>query len=828
MSLKTTYTTFQQNAQHSDLPILQNLQKYTKNDLKKPEVWHQAFAVLEHATGLLPANSQQVFTLYEMLFMGGLDFKASVYLDEADYNFHLDTVISVLEQVATHFPIAYSQIAFQYREARGTRRDAEKIAFYLDKAIENKVELAVAVKGYLLYYGVILEKDEETGLRLLNSSEAIWNKLYRGYISINKGEMDGIPALITELKETNDPLLKKNVLLFEGNYLDHTEQIEAAKTLYQQLVDTDEADFAMFRLGTIIFSQSEEPAAKEAAFELWKGAFERGTIEAANHLGYHSLPGEEDPDAVGQAIYWFELGNLYHSNFSAYRLALLYLYAPSVLDAQKGIYYLDEAIRNGSLDAMIEKAEILIEGALAEKNEQEAAELLKKAAEKKLPYALNRLGYLYETGIVVTDTPDLAAALAHYEQAAALNFPTAINNAARFYRYGISTEPDQKKAQEYFEKGVALNSPYSMTELGFMYEDGTIEENYQKAFDLFNQAADLDYPFAIHTAGTYLENGYHNQKPDPETAFSYYLRAAELNYPNCQFEVGRCYRFGTGIAENPDKALEYYLLAAEGGNAKAMVELGLCYEHEYAVAFDAQKAFDYMQQAADLGYYYGAYKLGYYYMHGLIEKDTEKALQWLEKATEAGYPHAMLEIGDYYMYDYDQIDQADKAFGYYQKALEGETVHEGLGLCYEYGIGIEVNNSEAFKYYEMAANNNYVVAMYHTGRCYLNGIGVKENHEEAFRWFNEAAQSDNTSAQYYAGSLLLNGKGVTMNKEQGIEWLNKAAAEEHATAQFDLGNCYLMGDGVEESEDTAMYWFEKAADNGHERAMKLTGRKKGK
>jgi len=513
MSLKTTYTTFQQNAQHSDLPVLQDLQKFTKDDLKNPEIWHQAFAFLEHATGLLPANSKEVFALYEMLFMGGLDFKASVYLDEADYNFHLDTVISVLEQLATHFPVAYSQIAFQYREARGTRRDAEKIALYLDKAIENKVDLAVAVKGYLLYYGVILEKDEETGLRLLNSSDTVWNKLYRGYIAINKGEMDGIPALIAELKETNDPLLKKNVLLFEGNYLDHTEQTEAAQSLYQHLVDTYEADFAMFRLGTIIFSQSEEPAAKEAAFELWKGAFERGTIEAANHLGYHSLPADVDTDSVTQAIYWFELGSLYHSYFSAYRLALLYLYAPSVLDAKKGIYYLDEAIRNSSLDAMIEKAEILIEGALAEKNEQEAGELLKKAAEKKLPYALNRLGYLYENGIVITDTPDLVTALSHYQEAAILNLPTAINNVGRFYRYGILGEPDQKKAQEYFEKGVALNSAYSMTELGFMYEDGTIEENYQKAFDLFNQAADLDYPFAIHTAGAYLENGYHNQNP---------------------------------------------------------------------------------------------------------------------------------------------------------------------------------------------------------------------------------------------------------------------------------------------------------------------------
>lgn len=828
MSLKTTYTTYQQHAQHSGLPITQSLNKFTKDDLKISASWHQALALLDHAVQLLPENSQEVFALYERLFMGGLDFKASVYLDETDYNFHLETVISVLERLAPHYPLAYSQIAFQYREARGTYGDAEKIACYLDKAIENNVELAVAVKGYLLYYGIILEKEEETGLRLLNSSDSIWNKLYRGHISLNKGETEGMPALIAELKETRDPLLKKNVLLFEGNYLDHTNNIDAAKSLYQELVDHYDADFAMFRLGTIIFSQSEDESVKDQAFQLWQEAFERGTIEAANHLGFHSLPSDEQSSSLEQAVYWFRLGHLYNSSFASYRLALLYLYSPEALDVEKGMYYLDEAIRNKSVDAMVEKAEILIEGSLSEKNEQEAAILLKRAAEKKLPYALNRLGYLYENGIVVTNTPDLPRALSYYEEAAEMNFPTAINNAARFYRYGILGEPDYKKAQAYFEKGVELNSPYSMTELGFMYEDGAITQDYQQAFNLFNQAAELDYPFAIHTAGTYLENGYHNQNPDPEAAFQYYLKGAELDYVNCQFEVGRCYRFGSGVAENPDKAIQYYLTAAEGGSPKAMVELGLCYEYEYGVEFDAQKAFDYMQQAADLDYYYGQYKLGYYYMHGLISKDSEQALLWLGKAAESGYPNANLEIGDYYMYDYDQIDQADKAFGYYQKALEQEVVNEGLGLCYEYGIGVEANNAEAFKYYEMAANNNYIVAMYHTGRCYLNGLGVKENHEEAFRWFNDAAQSDNVSAQYYTGSLLLNGKGVTMNKEEGIEWLNKAAAEEHAVAQFDLGNCYLMGDGVEENEDTAMYWFEKAADNGHEKAMKLTGRKKGK
>lgn len=829
MSLENTYkTTLQNNTAQQDLLTAQEINRLSKEQLKEPGNWHKGLATLDQAISQLPDNKSEIFELYELLFKHGFDFKASVYLDEEDYKFHLETVLSVLERLAAHFPIVYTQIAFQYREARRLYRDAEKVDHYLTIAVDLKVELAVAVKGYLLYYGVLLEKDEETGLQLLNSSDSIWNKLYRGYVALNKGEKEEIPALIAELKENPDPSIKKNALLFEANYFDATDHLDAAKASYEEIINTYEADFALFRLGSIQFFLAENEADKTEAFRLWQNAFELGTIEAVNSLGFHSLPENKEDSTYEQAIHWFELGYLYCNPYASYRLALIYLYNPEFLDVKKGMDYLDEAIKYGSIDAAIEKAELLIEGELAEKNEQEGLTILKEAAEKKQPYALNRIGYLYESGALITDEPDLNSALSYYEQAAELNFPVGLNNVARIHRYGLAGEPDIEKARQYFERGAELNSPYSMTELAFMYEDGTLDKDYQKSFELFHRAAELNYPFAIHTTGNYLKHGYHNEQPDPKAAFEWYLKGAEMNDINCLFELGWCYRFGIGTEENPDKAVAYYKRAAEGGNAKALVELGLCYEHEYGVEFNAQKAFDYMQQAAEQGYYYGEYKLGYYYMHGLIEQDTKQALHWLQKAVEQGFPAAMLETGDYYMYDYDRIDQSDKAFPYYQQALEQEVVHEGLGLCYEYGIGVEANNTEAFKYYEMAANNRNVIAMYHTGRCYLNGTGVKTNEAAAFRWFHEAAQNNNTGAQYYTGSLLLNGTGVATNKEEGIEWLLKAAEDEHAEAQFELGNCYLMGDGVEENEDTAMYWFERAADNGHEKSMKLTGRKRGK
>lgn len=826
MSLKTTYTTLHQQTSQNELPFVQQIENLSRTNLKEKDTWFQGLAILDHAVDRLPEAGPEVLDFHRKLIAEGLDFKASVYLNEEDYAFYWETLLSVLKRLALHFPEVYGQISFQYLEARSSYKEKEKIVFYLDKGIEHNAEIAIAVKGYFQYYGIQMEQDETQGMALLNSTDSEWNSLYKGYIALNKGEKEELPALISKLKLSTDSLIKKNILAFEGSYLESTDDFEGAKAVYQQVIEEYDTGFARLRLGVIKIRESDEQSNRDEVFALWKEAFELGSIEAANHLGYHSIP-EYNNGSSANAAHWFELGYLYNNAFAAYRLALIYLYVPEFLNVEKGLFYLDEALRLESVDAIIEKAEILMDGALVEKDENQALKLFLQAADKKLPYALNRIGFFYESGIIITDTPDVAKALTFYEEAAAMNFAMGLNNAGRIYRYGLLGEADRAKAKAYFEKGTALNTPYAMTELALMYEED-VEQDYQKSFELFNQAAALDYPFAINAAAIYLENGYHNETPDPEAAFQYYKKGAELNDISSTFDLGRCYRFGLGTQENPDLALEYYQKAADAGNPKAQVELALCYEHEYGVEFDPQKAFQYMEQAAEQGYYYGEYKLGYYYLHGLLERDAEKGLYWLEKAGESGSAHALLELGDYYLYDYDNLDQAENAVTYYHSALEKGIINEGLGLCYEYGLGVESNMSEAFKYFEMAANNGYVVAMYHTGRCYLNGFGVKANPEEAYRWFNDAAQNDNVAAQFNAGTLLLSGKGVAMDKEQGIELLNKAAAEEYAEAQFSLGNCYLMGDGVEENEDTAMYWFEKAADNGHEKAAKLVGRKAGR
>ena len=58
----------------------------------------------------------------------------------------------------------------------------------------------------------------------------------------------------------------------------------------------------------------------------------------------------------------------------------------------------------------------------------------------------------------------------------------------------------------------------------------------------------------------------------------YYNRAAEMGEPMAQFNLGCCYRDGTGVKQDYGKMHEYYRLAVEKGNADAQFNLGYAYQ----------------------------------------------------------------------------------------------------------------------------------------------------------------------------------------------------------------------------------------------------------
>jgi hypothetical protein len=101
------------------------------------------------------------------------------------------------------------------------------------------------------------------------------------------------------------------------------------------------------------------------------------------------------------------------------------------------------------------------------------AALLEKSAAAGSPEAQFRLARLYERGVGVDE--DLAKALELYQQAAAQDYPDAVNEIGFFYFNGALGLPlDQQKALESFRRAADLKHPEAMFNVASFADDGLV------------------------------------------------------------------------------------------------------------------------------------------------------------------------------------------------------------------------------------------------------------------------------------------------------------------------------------------------------------------
>ena len=157
------------------------------------------------------------------------------------------------------------------------------------------------------------------------------------------------------------------------------------------------------------------------------------------------------------------------------------------------------------------------------------------------------------------------------------------------------------------------------------------------------------------------------------------LPAAEKGAPEVQYKLANLYR----IEKKMDEAVKWYEKAARKEHAAAMHALGVCY-------LDGNG----------------------------VKKDLKKAEEWLQKAKAKGNVHSeeKLKDVDKSKANYEKIEQLLPA------AEKGDAkVQYELAGIYEQ----EMEDDNAFKWYEKAAQNGYVNAIFSLGICYWNGRGVK-------------------------------------------------------------------------------------------------------
>ena len=78
-----------------------------------------------------------------------------------------------------------------------------------------------------------------------------------------------------------------------------------------------------------------------------------------------------------------------------------------------------------------------------------------------------------------------------------------------------------------------------------------------------------------------------------------------------------------------------------------------------------------------------------------------KAIDLYKKAASYNWPNAQNNLGNYY---YFEVNKYKEAIEWYKKAADNNIANSlyMLGICYQYGIGTDVDNNKAFSYYEKA------------------------------------------------------------------------------------------------------------------------------
>jgi hypothetical protein len=161
-----------------------------------------------------------------------------------------------------------------------------------------------------------------------------------------------------------------------------------------------------------------------------------------------------------------------------------------------------------------------------------------------------------------------------------------------------------------------------------------------------------------------------------------------------------------------------------------------------------------------------------------VPQDYAQAVKWYHKAAEEDHVPARNHLDRVINFFRDSANEKDK-FGQYN-----------LGLVYQNGIGVDQSDTEAFQWYQKAADQGYTPAQYRLGTMYVKGLGTRQNNKKAAKWLRTAADKGFTEAQYDLGLMYERGQGVAQDSIWAYTWLSLAATE-RVSNQNDLDRLKL-------------------------------------
>jgi uncharacterized protein len=498
---------------------------------------------------------------------------------------------------------------------------------------------------------------------------------------------------------------------------------------------------ALLSLGDLAVDEKAYPKAMDYFQKAWAQSY----TDAGVYIGRMVREGQSVKADIKESVSWFvraaEAGNGWAMGMlaRAYRrgdAGVAQDYALAKSWAEKGADV-------GNAIAEVQLALIYQDGLGVPKNERIGYDWWVRAANRGQPDALCNLGQIFERGQLVTldraRARNLMAA-----GAAGSNNPSCASRAAFLYssgnNSGISDEaqrltPDAEKfkhfAQMAAQRGDVIAKNLLARCMAFAL-DGC-KRDPAAAMAIWQELAKQGDAYAISGMAELYMVGRGVAK-DEARAMALFKRPELKDYPDAIHNLGMFYSNGlAGMKIDNKRANEYFEKAAKLGSAGALRDLALQYRLGRGVPPDKIKALDYLRQAANLGDGLAAVHMGQSLRDdpSLPRKDKSEILDRFKRGAALGHAHAEYELG------------FDSLYGH-------------LGPA---------NDSEAFRYFSIAAEKgvdlaqNSIGMMYWTGRGVGNEMVVPIDYTKARYWFERAVKQGEPHAMISLATMQGGGIG---------------------------------------------------------------------
>ncbi len=419
----------------------------------------------------------------------------------------------------------------------------------------------------------------------------------------------------------------------------------------RELADKGNDKDAIFAIG-FLTQQSQQQNALAEAMTYYKRAADLGQLQAMNNYGFILAGSTQEVEKAKEGIAFIRRAAEGGLNAARRNMASIYLNGlggeERNPDAALGL--LEKAAAAGDGQAQFELAQFYLElGGPERVDDDKAWDWLNKAADSGNPAALVALGSVLFDGKTFGARKieaDPAKAVEKFAKLAEQGVPAGLRTMGELHAAGLAgVEKNFPKALDYFSRAAQGNDATAQVVLAGYYDQGVdldpqdgridVAPNVAAALDLYRLAARNEVPFALFKVGTFYEEG-RSVDQDVQKAFVHYLQAAGGGFAPAMQKAGTCYLNGLGTPRDPVAAAGWFNRAASAGLPEGLLSLGMMAETGMVpvaagstpakAAADAYRQILQAPQAADQTRFEALVRLGgIHYRGALAEAGTPPA-----------------------------------------------------------------------------------------------------------------------------------------------------------------------------------------------------------